>query len=74
MYPCFYGIVLKILWKFFFFDVSISSHEGLKLQSFESSVGDVIPANIQNISLLVSYAYFCYFYEEGTFYTVLWSF
>ena len=73
MYPCFYDIVLKILLKKIF-HVSISSHEGLKLQSFESSVGDVIPANIQIILPLASYAYFCYFYEEGTFYTVLWSF
>ena len=34
------------------------SHEIMKLQSFESSVSDVILTNAQNISSLVFFAYF----------------
>ena len=36
-------------------------HEVIKLQSFQSSVSDVIPANAQNISLLVFFAFFVRF-------------
>ena len=39
-----------------FFGVLISSHEVMKLPSFESSASDVIPANAQNISSLVVFA------------------
>ena len=37
----------------------ISSREVMKLQSFESVVSGVIPANIENISSLAFFAYFC---------------
>ena len=39
--------------------VLISSHEVMKLKSFESDVSGFIPANVQNISSLVFFAYFC---------------
>ena len=41
-----------------FCGVLISFHEFMKLQSFEFGVTDVIPANVQNISLLVFLAQF----------------
>ena len=44
--------------------VLISFYKVMKLQSFELSVSDVMPANGQNISQLVFFAYFCSFYEE----------
>ena len=50
-----------------FCGVFISSHEVLKLQSFESSVCDVIPANVQNNSSVVFFAYFVDFVEKETF-------
>ena len=37
-----------------FCSVLISSHEAMNLQSFESGVSDVIPANVQNNSVLFS--------------------
>ena len=54
--------------------VLIISHEVMKLQSFESGVSDVTPANLQNISALVFFAHFCEFHEKKSFCTVLWSF
>ena len=60
--PCFHGIILMILWKkpcATFCGVLISSHEVTKLQNFESSVSDVIPANVKNIPSLVFWAYYC---------------
>ena len=42
-----------------FCGILISSHEVVKLQSFESGVSDVIPANVQNISALFFLAHFC---------------
>ena len=36
----------------------ISSHEVMKLKSFESGVSDVLPANAQNILSLVFSTYF----------------
>ena len=50
-----------------FCGVLISSHEVLKLQNFESGGIDVIPANIQNISSLVFFAYFFKFYGKTAF-------
>ena len=38
---------------------SVSFHEVLKLYNFEFDVNDVIPANVQNILLLVFIAHFC---------------
>ena len=52
----------------------ISSHEIIKLQSFESGVSDVIPTNMQNISSMVFFAFFFKFHGKRTFYIVLWSF
>ena len=40
-----------------FCDVLVSSHKMMRLQSFESGVGDVIRRNVQNISFLVCFAY-----------------
>ena len=40
-----------------FCDVLVSSHKMMRLQSFESGVGDVIRGNVQSISLLVCFAY-----------------
>ena len=34
----------------------INSHEVMKLKSFESSVMDVIPTNMQNISFVIFFA------------------
>ena len=45
-------------------------HEIIKAQSFEFSVSDVIPANVKNISPLVLFALFCYFYGWKSFYKV----
>ena len=42
-----------------FLGVLISFHEIMKLQSSESDVSDIVPANIQNISFLVFFAYLC---------------
>lgn len=42
-------------------------HEVMRLQSFESGVADIIPANVQNISPLVFLLYFRQNYEERTF-------
>ena len=42
----------------------ISSHEVIRLQGFESSLTDVIPANVQNISALSFFAHFCYNFIE----------
>ena len=42
-----------------FYGVLISSHEVIKLQIFDSGINDVILANVQNISSLVFFAYFC---------------
>ena len=39
--------------------VLVRFNEVIKLQSFEFSVSDVIPANVQNISPLVFFAFFC---------------
>ena len=36
----------------------------MMLQSFEFIVSDVIPANLQNFSHQVFFAYFCKFYEK----------
>ena len=47
--------------------VLIISHEVMKLQSFESGVSDVTPANLQNISALVFFAHFCEFHEKKIF-------
>ena len=47
-----------------FCGVLISSHEVIKLQSFESTVSDAISANVQYILPLVSFTYICYFYEK----------
>ena len=55
-------------------EVLVSFHEVMKLQSFEFSVNDVIPANTQNILPLVFFAYLCYFYGETTLIKVLWCF
>ena len=38
---------------------SISSHEVMKLQSFESGLSGVAPTNVRNISSMVFFAYFC---------------
>ena len=43
--------------------VSISCHQVIKLQSFESCVSDAITTNVQNISDLVFLAHFCKFYR-----------
>ena len=48
-----------------FCGILVRFHEIIKLQSFEFSLSDVIPANIQNISSLVFFAFF--------FFTNLWS-
>ena len=53
-----------------FCGVLISSHEVIKLQSFESTVSDAVSANVQYILPLVSFTYICYFYEKKFFYTV----
>ena len=37
----------------------IKFQEVIKLQSFIFSISDAIPANVQNISLLVFFAFFC---------------
>ena len=50
-----------------FCGVLISSHEVMKLQSFESTVSDAISANVQYILPLVSFTYICYFYEKNFF-------
>ena len=50
-----------------FCGVLISSHEVIKLQSFESTVSDAISANVQYILPLVSFTYICYFYEKSFF-------
>ena len=42
-----------------FCGVFVRFHEIIKLQSFEFSVSDAIPANVQNISSLVFFAFFC---------------
>ena len=42
----------------------IRFHEDIKLQSFEFSVSDVIPENVQNISPLVFFAFFVSFMEK----------
>lgn len=39
--------------------VLIGFHEIMKLDSFEFGVSVVIPANVQNISALIFFAYFC---------------
>ena len=41
-------------------------HEVIKLQSFEFSVSDVIPANVQNISPRVFLAFFVSFVEKNS--------
>ena len=50
-----------------FCGVVISFHEGMKLQSFESGMSDVIPTNIQNNLSLVFFTYFYYFYGKEPF-------
>ena len=42
-----------------FCGVLIVFHEVMELQSFESGVSDVMPANVQGISALVLLAHFC---------------
>ena len=42
-----------------FLGVLISFHEIMKLQSSESGVSDIRPANVKNISILVFFAYIC---------------
>ena len=63
MKSCFYGITLMILWKKKpckkFGVVFIRSRKVMKLQSSESRVRDATPANVQNISPLVFFTYFC---------------
>ena len=50
-----------------FYGVLISSHEVMKLESFQSSASDVVSANVQNISALVFFVHFCQFYENEIF-------
>ena len=45
--------------------VLVRFHEIIKLQSFEFSVSDVIPANVENISFLVFFAFFISFVEKN---------
>ena len=47
-----------------FCGVLIRFHKVVKLQSFEFSVSDVIPENVQNISPLVFFAFFVSFMEK----------
>ena len=47
-----------------FCGVLVRFHELIKLQSFEFSVSDIIPTNVQNISLLVVFSYFVSFMEK----------
>ena len=47
-----------------FCGVLIRFHEVVKLQSFEFSVSDVIPENVQHISPLVFFAFFVSFMEK----------
>ena len=47
-----------------FCGVLICSHKVMKLQSFQFGVGDIIIANVQNISLLVFFACFLKFYGK----------
>ena len=42
-----------------FCGVLVRFHEIIELQSFEFSVSDVISTNVQNISSLVFFAFFC---------------
>ena len=48
-------------------------HEVIKMQSFEFSVSDVIPTNVQNISPLVFFTFFVSFMEKNPtkFYGIL---
>ena len=39
--------------------MKLLSYEIMKLQSFEFDVIDVIPSNVQNMSPLAFFAYFC---------------
>ena len=75
-HPCFYGIPLLVLSRKrlsqSLFGALISFAEAMMLQRFEFIVSDVIPANLQNFSHQVFFAYFCKFYEEKTFNKVLW--
>ena len=50
-----------------FCGVLISSHKVINLQSSESVVRDFINVNVQNISLLVFFAYFFNFTEKKPF-------
>ena len=50
-----------------FWSLLISSHEIMKLQKFEYWVSNVRPANVQNISLLVSFHSFVTFMVKEPF-------
>ena len=60
-----------------FSDALVRFHKFTKLQSFQFSTSDAIPANVQNILLLVFFVHFflsfmAEFYGEKAFYKVLW--
>ena len=61
-HPSCYDVFLLILWKRALYKVLWRFNQVLRSfedKNFEPGITDVVPANVQNISPLVSFAYFC---------------
>ena len=58
LHTSFYDIFLLIFWR------KSYQKKVIKLQSLEFSISDTIPTNVQNISLLVFFAFFVSFMEK----------
>ena len=71
--PCFFGIILMILWKKNLEQSFVVFWSVLtKLWSYKVCNPAWVPSYPWMYSLLVFFAYFCQFYGKRTFYTVLW--